>query len=104
MNLTDNHSGRRWEHDRPRLIRRITLTFDAWVNNTFLASGSRWLFQHGMDTPERKYKVKIFDLIGNDFVDICDRDTYVFPRQDDNQIVQIVGESLSPTKVLFATV
>jgi len=104
MNLTDNHSGREWEKKRPRLIRRIPLPFDAWVNNTFLASGSRWLFRHGMDTQEDKYKVKIFDLIGNDFVDIYDRNTYVFPLQGDIPIAQIVGESLSPTKVLFATV
>jgi hypothetical protein len=58
-----------------------------------------------MDRQEAK--VKIFDLIGNDFVDICDSNTKehfdAFPLQDGIPITRIVGESLSPAKVLFAT-
>jgi hypothetical protein len=58
-----------------------------------------------MDSQEAK--IKVFDLIGNDFVDIYDKHTKehfdAFPLQSSIPIVQIVGESLSPAKVLFAT-
>jgi hypothetical protein len=106
FDLTDNHLELKWENKSPRLIRRIPLPFDDWASQTFLPNGSRWLFQYGMDGP--KAKVKIYDLVGNNFVYIRDSNTKkhfdAFPLPTDISIAQIVGESLSPTKVLFATV